>query len=345
MQVFLTGGTGFIGQALMRAMAARGWRVKALVRDPGSAAAQWLQQAGATLVPGDVTAVDGLLPAMARSDVVIHNAGVYELGADAALAERMRQVNIVGTQNVLGAALAARIRRTVYVSTAWGLGDSGPGPADETHRHDGRHFSAYDKSKAAAHRVALGLRNQGLPLSVAMPNAVVGANDHSVFGYFLRLYLLRRLPPIAFGAEAVYAWVQVEALAEGLCLAAEKARMGQDHLFCGPAMSIRELFALWGRHPGGMAPRFWLSAAVARPQMAVMETLLRSAGLPAFMSRETVDLTRANLNYSAAKAQRELGWTHPEAGPMWDRIVAQELERMAGRRGFLERLQHQPVWP
>lgn len=345
MQVFLTGGTGFIGQALMRAMAARRWRVKALVRDPGSAAAQWLQQAGATLVPGDVTSVDGLLPALARSDVVVHNAGLYEVGAEAALAERMRQVNVVGTQNVLGAAHAARIRRTVYVSTVWGLGQSGPGPADETRRHDGHHFSAYDRSKADAHRVALGLRAQGLPLTIAMPNAVVGANDHSAFGHFLRLYLLHRMPPVGFGADTVLAWVQVEALAEGLCLAAEKARMGEDYLFCGPAMTIRELFGHWARHPGGMAPRFWLSPAAIRPQMALMEPLLRAAGLPAFMSRETVDLTRANLHYTAAKARRDLGWRHPEAGPMWDGIVAQELERMAGRRGFLDKLAHQPVWP
>jgi dihydroflavonol-4-reductase len=344
MQVFLTGGTGFIGQVLMRAMAARGWRVKALVRDPGSAAAQWLQQTGATLVPGDVTVLDGLLPAMAHSDVVVHNAGIYEVGVDAALAERMRQVNVVGTQNVLGAALAARIPRTVCVSTVWGLGDSGPGPADEAHRHDGRHFSAYDRSKFDAHRIALGLRSQGLPLTIAMPNAVVGANDHSVFGYFLRLYLLRRLPPVGFGADAVYAWLAVEALAEGLCLAAEKAAMGQDYLFCGPAMTIRALFGLWRRYPGGMQPRFWLAPSVIRPQMALMEPLLRAGGLPAFMSRETVDLTRANLNYSAAKAQRDLGWTHPEAVPMWDHIVAQELERMAGRRGFLDRLRHQAVW-
>lgn len=344
MQVFLTGGTGFIGQALMRAMSARGWRVKALVRDPGSAAAQWLQQAGATLVRGDVTVLEGLLPAMARCDVLIHAAGVYEVGADAALAERMRQVNVVGTQNVLGAALAARIRRTVYVSTVWGLGDSGPGPADETHRHDGRHFSAYDRSKRDAHRVALGLRTQGLPLTIAMPNAVVGANDHSVFGYFLRLYLLRRLPPVGFGAETVYAMVDVDALAEGLCLAAAKAPMGQDYLFCGAPRTTRELFGLWARHPGGMTPRIWLSQPAVRPQMALMEGLLRSAGLPAFMSRETVDLTRANLNYSAVKAQRELGWHHPEPATMWDRIVAQEQERMAGRRGFLDQLRHQSVW-
>jgi dihydroflavonol-4-reductase len=345
MRVFLTGGTGFIGQALMRALAARGWRVKALVRDPGSAAAQWLQEAGATLVPGDVTQVEGLLPALAHSDLVLHAAGVYELGADPALAERMRQVNVVGTQNVLGAAMAARIPRSLYVSSAVALGDSGPGPADETHRHDGRHFTAYDRSKFFAHQAALQLRNQGLKLTIAMPNAVVGANDHSLLGYFLRLYLLRRMPPVAFGAESVLAPVAVDALAEGLLLAGQKARMGQDYLFCGSPTSIRDLFGLWARHPGGMVPKVWLSAAAVRPQMGLMEGLLRRAGLPAFMSRDAVDLAGANLNYGAAKAIRDLGWSHPEPGPMWDRIVAQELERMTGRRGFLDQLRHQAVGP
>jgi nucleoside-diphosphate-sugar epimerase len=345
MRVFLTGGTGFIGQALMRALAARGWTVRALVRDPGSASAQWLQQAGATLVPGDVTQVEGLLPALAHSDLVLHAAGVHEIGADAPTAERMRQVNIVGTQNVLGAALAARIPRTLYVSSAWALGDSGPGPADEDHRHDGRHFSACDRSKFQAHQVALRLRNQGLKLVIAMPNSVVGANDHSLLGYLLRLYLLRRMPPVAFGAEAVLAPVAVEALAEGLCLAGQKARVGQDYLFCGSPCSIRGMFDHWARHPGSMVPKVWLAQAAVRPQMGLMEGLLRRAGLPAFLSREVVDLTQASLNYGAAKARHDLGWKHPEPGPMWDRIVAQELERMAGRRGFLDQLRHQAVWP
>lgn len=344
MKVFLTGGTGFIGQALVRAMATRGWRVKALVRDPAGAAAQWLQQMGATLVAGDVTQVEGLLPALAHSDVVLHNAGVYEIGADAATAERMHRANVVGTQNVLGAALAAKVRRTVYVSTVWALGDSGPALADETHRHDGRFFTAYDRSKFTAHQEALRLRNQGLPLTIAMPNAVVGANDHAVFGYFLRLYLLNRMPPVGFGADAVYAPVDVDALAQGLCLAAEKAKMGRDYLFCGEPQSVRQMFAHWGRHPGGMLPRFWLSAAAMRTQAGLMEPLLRRAGLPAFLSREAVDLTRAHLHYGAAKAQRELGWSHPAAAEMWDRIVEREQERMAGRRSFLDKLAHQPLW-
>jgi hypothetical protein len=80
-----------------------------------------------------------------------------------------------------------------------------------------------------------------------------------------------------------------------------------------------------------------------RPQMAMMERLLRMAGLPAFMSRDAVDATRAHLDYSSAKTQRELGWTHPDIDSMWDPIIRRERELMAPRQGFLNKLRHQPV--
>ena len=63
MHVFLTGATGFIGQALVRAMRRRGWTVDALVRDPQSAPARWLAGQGCRLVPGDVTLIMPVLPA------------------------------------------------------------------------------------------------------------------------------------------------------------------------------------------------------------------------------------------------------------------------------------------
>lgn len=347
-QVFLTGATGFIGQALVRHMRQRAWVVHALVRDPKSAPAQWLLKQGCTLVPGDVTHSAGLQQAMAGMDAVVHNAGVYELGANAALRERMQHVNVTGTDNVLGAALAAQVPRTVYVSTVWGLGPSGrtpapPAVADETQRHDGHYLTAYERSKAEAHQRALAWRGRGLPLVIGMPNGVMGANDHSFFGYALRLHLLGAMFPMAFGADGVYALVDVEALADGLCLAAEKAPPGEDYVFCGEAISIRQLFAHWATYPGGMKVRLWLPRWFMRPQMALLEPLQRLLGMPAFFSRDVVDCSGAHLNFSSAKAKRELGWTHPGVEQMWSRIISQERQRMASRSGFLNKLRHQSV--
>jgi len=350
MKVFLTGGTGFIGQAVVRALRGRGWEVTALIRDPRGAPARWMSARGVTLVQGDVTRRDGLREAMAGADAVLHNAGVYELGGGAAQRARMREVNVQGTDHVLGAALEAGVPRTVYVSTVWALGPSGYPPApsvtrDEAHRHPGTFLTEYERSKVEAHEVALAWRRRGLPLVIAMPNAVVGPNDHSFLGYLLRLYLLRALPPMAWGADSVYAFVDVAALAEGIALAAERGRLGEDYLFCGEPIAIRALFAQWTRFPGGMRPWLWLPRGLMRLQLGLLEPLERAAGLPAFLSRDAVDVARAHLDYSAAKAQRELGWSHPGVDEMWERIIRRERELLAGRRGFRERLRHQEVVP
>lgn len=348
MQVLLTGATGFIGQALVRTMRQRGWQVHTLVRDPDSATARWLAAQGCKLVPGDVTQSQGLSQAMAGTDVLLHIAGVYELGLNAVAEARMQQVNVQGTHHVLGAALRAGVPRTVYVSTVWALGGSGPAgqPAqvrDESTRHSGVYLSPYERSKADAHQVALGWRAKGLPLVISMPNGVMGVNDHSIFGYFLRLYLLHGMPPIAWGRDTVYTLVDLNALAEGLCLAAEKAPIGEDYVFCGEPTTLLGLFELWGRYPGGMVPRLWLPRWFMRPQMALLEPVQRWLSLPAFLSRDAVDLTQMHLNYSAAKAKRELGWQHPDIETMWAEIVPAEQALMASRIGWLNKLRHQAV--
>lgn len=347
MQVFLTGGTGFIGQALVRALRSRDWAVDALVRDPDAPAARWLAARGCRLVRGDVTRADGLADAMRGADVVIHNAGVYEFGTTAAQRDRMRAVNIRGTDAVLGAAHAAGVARCVYVSSVWALGDSGPAdvPADECRRHSGRSQGDYERSKAEAHQVALSWRARGLPLVIAMPNAVVGANDHSVWGYFLRLHLMGLMPPMSYGRGMVMAPVDVDALAEGLVLAARDGAVGADYLFCGSPQSVGAIFGHFARHRGGFRPVLWMPRWFMRLQFGLVAPLLRALGLPAFMSPEVVDITRVNLNYSGAKARRELGWRHPGPAEMWDRIVREERALIEARRGWRQRLRHRVVVP
>ncbi|WP_298826930.1 hypothetical protein [uncultured Piscinibacter sp.] len=132
-----------------------------------------------------------------------------------------------------------------------GTSSSAPGPADESQRHGGRYLSACERSKAEAHQRALQWPARGLPLVIAMPSAEVGANDHSLFGYFLRLHLLGRLPPMAWGRTMVCAMVDVQALAEGIALAAERAPVGEDCLFCGLPQTIGAMFGHWGRHTAG----------------------------------------------------------------------------------------------
>jgi len=348
MKVFLTGGTGFIGQAVVRRIRARGWVLKVLVRNPDSAPARWIARQGGELVAGDVTAKQGLTDALAGADVLIHNAGVYEIGADAATIARMHAVNVEGSRIILEVAAAAKISRTIYVSSIVALGATGWPPApsiprDETFELEARCLTPYETTKTEGHRIALEFRARGLPLTIAMPNAVAGANDHSAIGHTLRLVLLGAMPPVAWGGDVIFALVDVDALAEGFCLAAEKAAMGEDYLFCGDSAKMRDVFAAWGRISGKMTPRWFLPYDLMRPSMALMEPLLRALGVPAFLSRDSVDTQRGHFNYTSAKARRDLGWTHPAFADMWPSIIAREQALMAKRSGFLAKLRHQPV--
>ncbi|MBW2129279.1 MAG: NmrA family NAD(P)-binding protein [Deltaproteobacteria bacterium] len=80
MKVFLTGGTGFLGQPLTQKLIQRGWEVIALVRNPDSTQAKAIKAMGAQLVKGDITESGSMREAMGGTDVVIHSAAWYELG-------------------------------------------------------------------------------------------------------------------------------------------------------------------------------------------------------------------------------------------------------------------------
>ncbi|HEX9812467.1 MAG TPA: NAD-dependent epimerase/dehydratase family protein, partial [Burkholderiales bacterium] len=105
MKVFLTGGTGFIGQPLTKSLLARGWDVVTLVRKPDSPPARALTKMGAQCVTGDVTDRESMRTGMTGTDIVVHNAAWYELGIPESARNLMHAINITGTDNVLSLAL------------------------------------------------------------------------------------------------------------------------------------------------------------------------------------------------------------------------------------------------
>ncbi len=340
MKLFLTGGTGFIGKRLAKALVEKGWDVVALARDPEGAAARALAGIGATCVRGDVTDRESMGAPMSSADAVVHNAGHYEFGVNAEGRRRMEAVNVRGTENVLGLALELGIRRAIHVSTVLAFGDSGPAIRDETMERASPCRSEYERTKTEAHAIAREYQRRGLPLVIACPNAVIGANDHSVWGYFLRLYLSRLMPPFAWSPGTMFAAVDVDDLAAGIALAAEKAPPGETYFFCGEPRSFREHFGIWAERPGACRVRAWLPPGLMRPAVRPLEPIQRALGLPAFLSRETVSAGATHLHYSGAKAMRELGWTHRSAREMWLRTIDREIELLRGRkkRGFVSRL-------
>jgi dihydroflavonol-4-reductase len=161
-----------------------------------------------------------------------------------------------------------------------------------------------------------------------------------MLGYFLRLYLAGLMPPMAWCPQSKYSWVHVGDLVEGIALAGEKGRVGETYLLCGESLSLRQHFAIWEQRPGGMKLRLWLPWWMMWLSLWPLEPLERLAGLPAFLSRETVQAGRTSMYFSSAKAERELGWAHRSAAAMWlDTLDAElELRTRRPRRDLVSRL-------
>ena len=341
MKVFLTGGTGFIGRHLVEMLLKRGWEVIALVRRIDRTEAKAIEKLGVKLVQGDVTNLESMRSSMTGADIVIHNAGVYELGIDDSAKERMTAINVQGTENVLRLAQELAVPHCVHVSSVAVYGSSGEGVKDETFVNpDPKFFAHYENTKLQAHQIAQEFQAQGLPLVIVCPNLVVGANDHSVFGYLLRLYLNGWLPPLAWMPEVFFSHVDIRDVSEGIALVAEKGRMGESYLLCGEAHSRVEMFTIWESQKGGMKGRVWLPVAITAALFWLLEPLQRLFGLPAFLSRETALSGSFNRNYSSAKAQKELGWTYRSAKQMWLETIEleQELMKKRQKRDFVSRI-------
>ncbi len=333
MQAFLTGGTGFIGLPLARALVRRGWAVRGLVRRPDSPQARLLQAAGVELTPGDITDRKSMRAGMAGADIVVHNAAWYEFGVDNNSVERMQRINVDGTENVLGLAQELDISRTVYVSSLIAFGETGDTLCDESFTRQTPPRSHYERTKTEAHAVALRYQQAGLPLIIVCPGQVIGPNDHSVWGYFCRLYLNGWMPPMAWAPETTFGHAHVEDIAEGIALAAEKGRLGETYLLGGDFITTRQVMNLWATTPGGMKIRAWLSPQLMAPMMKSLEPVQRWMGMSAFMSAETVRAGSTNQRYSNAKAKRELGWSPRPPEQAWREILAAERELQARRNG------------
>ena len=147
MRVFLTGGSGFIGTRLAKALRERGDDVAVLVRQPAKAAV--LEGIGCEVIQGLVT--DNILIDRGTSgaEVVFHLAGRFEVGIKPDECPQMHDVNAGGVRRVLDSAIAAGCSKIVYVSTVNVFGNTRDKVVDESYKRslaDG-FLSCYDESK------------------------------------------------------------------------------------------------------------------------------------------------------------------------------------------------------
>ena len=254
MRVFVTGGTGFIGGHVVRRLRERGDEVRALVRSPEKGAV--LEALGCELAPGSLSDEEAIRAAMDGCDAAIHGAAIYEVGIPASEHRAMYEANVIGTENVLRAALEARLPRAVYISTVAAFGNTKGRVVDETYEHPGATYTSYyEETKVEAHRLAKRLiAEEGIPCVIVQPGGVYGPEDHSAIGQQMNQLLAGRMPLIAF-PETGFNMVYVEDVAEGVLLALAKGEIGEAYVLGGQITTMRELIQTLARVAGKRAPK------------------------------------------------------------------------------------------
>lgn len=304
MEFFVTGATGFLGGALVRQLLEADHEVTALVRSPAKASTL---PEGADPVEGDVTEKASLRAGIEGVDGVFHLAGWFRVGP--AAYDHARRVNVDGTRNVLELVEEFAVDRAVYTSTLAVNSDTGGEVVDETHRYDGPHLSAYDRSKwEAHHEVAVPMIAEGLPLVIAMPGVIYGPGDTSDLGELWRRYLVGDLPVIP--RRTAYCWGHVEDTARALRSAMRRGTPGESYIVAGEPATLVEAMAIAEGVTGIPSPRP-VSPAWFRGCAAIAAVIERFATLPGPFTAESLRVF-AGATYLGdnTKARRELGVAH-----------------------------------
>jgi len=148
LKIFVTGATGFIGEALIRKLIAQGNEVRLLIRNRDNTIEKDFPESHAVI--GDVSDVEKLRKGMKGCHQVYHLAALAKHWAKNP--EDFYQANTLGTQNLFEAALLANVERVVYTSTVMVIGPTDKNVGTESAPYPSQYHSHYQRIKADAEK-------------------------------------------------------------------------------------------------------------------------------------------------------------------------------------------------
>ncbi len=303
---FVTGGSGFIGGALVRRLVADGWRVSALARSDASA--RVVAGHGAEVVRGDLDDVAAMTAGMRGCALAFHCAATLGAFGDRKSFERG---NVQGTRNVLGAARRAGVRRVVHVGTEAALLAGQPLVyVDETAplRPDSR--ALYSSTKAQAEQVVIAAADDTLETVVIRPRLVWGPGDTTIAPSLVDLVRRGRFAWIG-GGHHLTSTTHVDNVVEGLVLAAERGRSGTAYFVTdGEPIEFREFVTRLLATQGVTPPDRNLKPALARVVAGTGELLWSALPLPGEppITRLGLWLSSLEATIDTSRAREQLGY-------------------------------------
>jgi NAD+-dependent farnesol dehydrogenase len=293
MKVLVTGGTGYLGRAVVNALAAR----HELVIFARGASRSNLP---GTAIDGDIRDRAAVERAAAGCDAISHPAALVSIW------RRRRQdfddINVGGLRNILEAAARLQTPRVLYTSSFVAIP-----PRDRTAP---LLANDYQRTKVAADRVADEAVRDGSPLIRVYPGVVYGPGsftEGNLVGRLIADHLKHRLPGLV-GPENRWSYAYVDDVAAGHCAAIERGRIGGRYMLGGENAPQRRVFEilqqLTGRRPPPRIP-----FPVAELLGAAEELRVAAFGGTPLLTRGAVEIFRHDWSLDSSETIRELGYS------------------------------------
>jgi dihydroflavonol-4-reductase len=306
-RIFVTGGTGVIGRALVGRLLERGDEVVALARSDDSA--RVLVERGVEVRRGSIEDERALVGAMEGCGLAFNLAGVNALCVEDPVP--MRRANVDGAVAIVRAAARAGLPRLVHTSSAATIGEAPGTIGTEQTVHRGWYLSTYERTKTEGERAALAAAAQtGQDLVLVNPSSVQGPGRAGGTGRFLLAFLDGRLKVFV---DTWVSMVDIQDTIEGHLLAAERGVSGERYLLSGIRLSIRDALTLAADVAGVQRSPRLLPRGVAIVAGTAVERACRLAGRKPPVCREMVQTLLHGHRYDGSRAERELGLTYTPA--------------------------------
>ncbi|NLX11196.1 MAG: NAD-dependent epimerase/dehydratase family protein [Chloroflexi bacterium] len=302
-KALVTGGTGFVGSHVARALVERGHEVRILRRR--TSRLDVVQDVACEHFIGDVTDYDSLLAAMDGVDWVFHVAAVADYWRNQPA--RIYEVNVDGTRNVLQAAEAQGVQRVIFTSTAQAVGyRSDLQPVDESVGFNwDQHLTPYGHSKFLAETEVYRAIRRGLDCVILNPAVIIGPGDLNQISSSVIIEAARgNIPPtIPPGGATV---IDVRDVAAAHVAAAERGRTGERYLLGSVDLTHKAWLRLTAHVVGREGPAIPLPAWIVYI-VAWGADVLRRFRVPLPIEGNQLRLSTRMMFFDARKAWRELG--------------------------------------
>jgi len=327
--IFVTGGTGFVGAAVIRRLLARGHEVRALHRATSNLSN--LEGLAIERVSGDLRQPETFSDRLEGCDGLFHVAADYRLWtrnpAD------MFATNVDGSVKLLQAAADAGISRMVYTSSVATLGINGDGtPANEdTPVSFSDMIGPYKQSKFRGEEAVRQLQAEGqLPIVIVNPSTPIGPRDikPTPTGRMIVEAASGRMPAyVDTGLNVAH----VDDVAEGHILAFEKGVVGERYVLGGDDLALPQILEIVAERTGGRAPTLRIPHGAIMPIAYIAEFWTRlTGGNEPFVTVDGVRMARKRMYFASTKAERDLEYKHRPA----DQAIADAVTWF-GENGYL----------